>query len=376
MAKKDLKQITQKISQKVTQLLFAKKQESLVGIDISATSVKLLEFSRIAGGKYKVESFASAPIPKDAIINHEFKDIEAISNAIHLVKNRARSQAKYAAISISGASIVSKVIRIDGGLSKSELENQVFLEAGNYVPFPIEEVSLDYLILKEPSSEEDPLEILLVASRTENVASRADILEEAGFKAKVVDVDSYAMGRACLLMSQDFSEEQKRGNIALIDIGKLMTNFAVLSNFSIVYTHEEEFGGNQLNEHIQNTFDCSIEDASFAKKYGYFQNSETKEPDERIFTACQELIANHIHHLLQFYIASGNPPIDYIILSGGSCGIPKLAEYLTEQLKTPTKIADPFAHMEVASHINKDELKSMAPSLLVCCGLAMRRFDE
>lgn len=259
-----------------------------------------------------------------------------------------------------------------GILSDSEIETQILLEADQYIPYPLEEVNIDFDILGPSSTSPDMVDVLLAATRSENVDDRVAALEIAGLNAAVVDVESYAMERACGLLSNAAENERIDQTVAVADIGATTTTLHVLHDGKIEYTREQNFGGQQLTDEVQRRYGLSREQAILKIATDTLpDNYETE-----VLAPFKEALTQQIGRALQFFYSSSNyNRADQIILAGGAAGIRQLAELTEERLGLPTLIANPFDHMSVASSIKPQTLKDDAPTLMVAVGLALRGFD-
>ena len=159
------------------------------------------------------------------------------------------------------------MIEMDAGLSDEELENQLKIEADQYIPYPLEEVAIDFEVQGPAPRAPGRVEVLLAACRKENVEIREAALVLAGLTAKVVDVEAYALERSGLLASQ-LGTGHGELTVAAVDIGATMTTLSVLHNGRTIYTREQLFGGRQLTEEIQRRYGLSQEEAGLAKQGG------------------------------------------------------------------------------------------------------------
>ncbi|WNW13001.1 pilus assembly protein PilM [Pseudomonas sp. DTU_2021_1001937_2_SI_NGA_ILE_001] len=351
--------------------LFGKKAHTLLGIDISSTAVKLLELSR-SGSRFKVESYAVEPLPANAVVEKNIAELEGVGQALSRVLVKARTQARNAAVAVAGSAVITKVVEMDAGLSDDDMENQLRLEADQYIPYPLEEVAIDFEVQGYSVRNPERVEVLLAACRKENVEVREAALALAGLTAKVVDVEAYALERAFTLLSAQLGKGHEMLTVAVVDIGATMTTLSVLHQGRIIYTREQLFGGKQLTEEIQRRYGLSMGEAGLAKKQGGLPddyNSEVLEP-------FKEAMVQQVSRSLQFFFAAGQyNGVDYIMLAGGSASIAGLENLIHKRLGVPTMVANPFADMALSSKVNAGALASDAPALMVACGLAMRSFD-
>jgi type IV pilus assembly protein PilM len=350
--------------------LFKKKQKPLLGLDISSTTVKLLEFSR-SGGGFRVENYAVRPLPPNSVVEKNINETEAVAQVVRQVVQSARTKTKDAAVAVSGSAVITKVVEMPGDLSEEQMEAYISTEADQYIPYPLEEVSLDFDIQGPSDKNPDQVEVLLAACRSENVDTRVVVLEAAGLAPKVVDVEAYTIERAFRLIQEQL-EDQDEQVVAILDIGATMTTLSVLVDGKTIYTREQLFGGKQLTEEIQRRYGLSAEEAGLAKKQGGLPDDY--EPE--VLEPFKDAVVQQVTRSLQFFFSSSQyNDVDHIILAGGVAALEGLGGLIEEKLGTPATVADPFANMSIASRVNASALSSDAPSLLIAAGLAMRGIE-
>ncbi|MCM2320116.1 MAG: pilus assembly protein PilM, partial [Pseudomonas sp.] len=344
---------------------------TLLGIDISSTSVKLLELSR-SGGRYRVEAYAVEPLPPNAVVEKNIAEIEGVGQALTRVLAKARSGGKSVAVAVAGSAVITKTIEMDAGLSEDELENQLKIEADQYIPYPLEEVAIDFEVQGLSPRNPERAEVLLAACRKENVEVREAALALAGLTAKVVDVEAYALERAFALLESRLAGERGELTVAVVDVGATMTTLSVLHNGKTIYTREQLFGGKQLTEEIQRRYGLSFEDAGLAKKQGGLPDDY----DSEVLLPFKQAVVQQVSRSLQFFFAAGQfSEVDCILLAGGTASLAGLDRLIEQKIGTPCVVANPFADMALASKVNAAALASDAPALMIACGLAMRSFD-
>ena len=251
--------------------LIPKSQSPLVGVDISSTAVKLLQLSR-SGDRYRVEHYAVEPLPPNAVVEKNIVEVEAVGEAIRRAVARSGTKAKHAAAAVAGSAVITKTIPMPADLDEADLEAQVELEAGNYIPYPIEEVNLDFEVLGPMPGNPDMVQVLLAASRAENVELRQSALELGGLTAKVMDVEAFAVENAFELVAKDLAIPAD-SLVALVDIGATMTTLIVLRNGRSLYSREQVFGGKQLTDEIMRRFGLSLEVGWFEIRVGFVCDS-------------------------------------------------------------------------------------------------------
>lgn len=343
------------------------KASQVLGIDISSTTVKLLELSR-EGDRYRVESYAVAPLPPEAVVEKNVNQVETVGTLISDLVVRSKTRAKQAVAAVSGSAVIIKTIAMPAGLSEEDLEAQLTVEADQYIPYPLEEVALDFEELGPVPGREDQVNILLAACRQENIESRVDALEVAGLTPAIMDVEVFAMERALALLQTQMPASGPQ-TIAMVDIGASMTTLSVFADGESVYTREQLFGGKQLTDEIMNRYDLSFEEAGRAKKQGGLPEDYERE----VLEPFREAVVQQVSRSLQFFFSSSEyTQLDAIVLCGGVSAIEGLSNLIEERLNTPTIVANPFADMSVGPRVNAQALSKDAPAMMVACGLAMR----
>ena len=252
------------------------------------------------------------------------------------------------------------------------MEQQIQMEADQYIPYPLEEVNLDFEILGPAENDPDRVDVLLAASRSENVNDRIDAIELAGLKARVIDVESYAIENAYSLLAPQLPEQGIDQTVAVLDVGATMTTLNVMHDLKTIYTREQVFGGKQLTEEIQRRYGLSYEEAGMAKRQGGLPDNYVPE----VLEPFKEAMAQQVSRSLQFFFSSSHyNAVDHIVLAGGSAMINGIDEMIANKLGVNTTIANPFTHMTLASRVKAQSLSNDAPALMIACGLAMRSFD-
>ncbi len=279
---------------------------------------------------------------------------------------------RQAAVAVAGSAVITKTIQMAAGMSEQELESQITVEADQYIPYPLDEVSIDFEVQGPSDQNPDQVDVLLAACRKENVELREDSLEIGGLEAKVVDVEAYAMERAFELIQPQVDTDTDEQTVAIIDIGATMTTLSVLADGKTIYTREQLFGGKQLTEEIQRRYGLSQEEAGLAKKQGGLPDDYEME----VLEPFKEAVVQQVARSLQFFFSSSQyNEVDYVVLAGGTASTAGIAEMVQDKVGTTTVIANPFAEMALNSRVNASALSNDAPSLMIACGLAMRSFD-
>lgn len=352
-------------------MLFKKKSPPIVGLDISSTAVKLLELS-VTGTRYRVESYAVEPLAPNSVVEKNISDAEAVGDVIRRAVKRSGTRARHAAVAVAGSSSIIKMITLPKSLSSDEMESQIKVEADQHIPFPMEEVSIDFEVVGPTANNNETLDVMLAACRSENVDGRVAAVELGGLTPRIMDIESFAMERSYALISQQMPDAGAQKTIAVIDIGATMTTLNVLHDQKIVYTREQLFGGKQLTEEIQRRYGLSYEEAGMAKRQGGLPDNYVSE----VLEPFKDAMVNQVSRSLQFFYSSTQyNSVDHIVVAGGSASIAGIDELISQRMDIPASIANPFANMAIAPRIKAQALGNDAPSLMISCGLALRSFD-
>jgi type IV pilus assembly protein PilM len=341
-----------------------------MGLDIGSSSIRLVQLSR-HGSSYRIDHFAIEPLPQGVIVEKSVQDIEAISGAIQSAVRNSGSNSKFCAVAVSGSAVFTKAISLPANLAEADIESQVQIEANQYIPYPLDEISLDFEVLGPSPRNADMVDILLAASKNENVESRQDALESLGLKASVVDVESFAVANAFELI-REREGIRSTETVGIFDIGHDLSTLLILRNGRVVYTRDHPFGGNQLIEEITRRYDMTPEQAKF------FMRGEPG-PDNFEDEVLEPFMLNVVHQIsraLQFYSSSAEfSNIRTMYLAGSMASIKGLPDVVEQELGIKTGIADPVSGLEIAPSVAVAALTRNSPNLMVAMGLALRGFD-
>ncbi len=350
-------------------LFSAKKGQQLIGVDIATTSVKVIQLQR-QSRFFCLKAYAILPLASGLVVDRSIVDAEAVADTVRQALKRAKINSKFAVTALAGSAVITKIIDMDANLTDSEREAQIHLDADQYIPYPLDEVNLDFEVLGQSEFNPEMAQVLLAASRSENVEQRVEALLLAGLTTKIVDIESHAIERAFSLMVDTLPNAPHL--VAVVDIGHTQMTLYIAQDGKFIYSREQLFGGAQLTEAIQAYYGLSYDEATIYKK-------EHSLPDDYFTAVLTPFIDNVIQQItrsLQFYYSSSQyNNIDHIVLCGGSSTIPNLVTAIEEKLETSVSIANPFVNMSINSKIHKNQLAVDAPSLMVACGLALRSFD-
>ena len=352
--------------------IFSPKAPPLFGLDISSSSVKMLEIAEAGKGAYRVERYVIEPLPRDATVDGNISNLESVVEAVKRGYKRLGTRSKHVAMAVPTGAVITKKIIVPASLRENELEVQVESEANQYIPFALEEVNLDFQVVGPSPTSPDEQEVMIAATRKEKVEDRVAVAESAGLKAMVMDIEAFAQQSALGLVVKQLPSGGKDMNVAIVDVGANVMNVSVMRNEQSIYTREQAFGGNQLTQDIVARYGMSADEAENAKRSGGLPDDFETE----VLRPFMENLSMEVQRALQFFFTSTQyHSVEQILLAGGSAVIPGMDEVVHTRTQVPTMVANPFASMQASPRIQLKKLMVDAPSLIVACGLAMRRFD-
>jgi type IV pilus assembly protein PilM len=353
--------------------LLGKKNPPLIGLDISSSAVKLVELSEAGKSELRLECFASEPLPRGAVVDGNIENIDQVSDAIQRVWKKSGTRAKFVAMGMPPASVITKKIILPSGLSEEGLEFQVETEASQYIPFALDEVRLDFDVIGQVENSPEDIEVMLAATRKEKVEDRVAVAEAAGLTPTVMDIESYAARAAIDRITKQMPNAGQGKILGLFQIGAQVTHVSILLDGQLIYEREQPFGGHQLTQEIVRTYGLSYEEAEIKKKAGDLPDGYEME----ILGPFLENAALEVTRAIQFFFTSTPyTRVDELFLAGGCAIITGMVDMVANRTKLSTSVVSPFKGMQLGSNVREKQLRLEAPAYLVACGLAMRRFDR
>ena len=353
--------------------LFSRETAPLLGIDVSSTSVKLVELGRSRSGDLVLERCAIEPLERGWVTDGNIEKFDEVAEAVRRVVRKSGSKTKNVALALPASAVITKKIILPGGLSDKELEVQVESEANQYIPFSLDEVSLDFCVIGPSAASTGDVEVLIAASRKEKVSDRQGLAEAAGLKPVIVDVESYASRMAAGRVIETLPNKGVDSLVALFEVGGMTTSMQVMRNDDVLYERDQAFGGAQLTQLIVRQYGFSLDEAEAKKRSGELPEDYRS----AVLGPFIDSMAQEIGRALQFFFTS-TPynKVDRILLAGGSAALPGLTEAVTHQTSFSCMVINPFDGMEVASAVHARKITREAPSYLTSTGLALRRFFQ
>lgn len=353
--------------------LFDQKQAPLLGLDIGNSSVKLVELGLGKEKNLVLAACGVLPLESGWIKDGNIEKFDEVADAVRRLLKLTGTKTKNVVMALPPSSVITKKIVLPGGMTDQELELQVESEANQYIPFPLDEVSLDFCILGPSAGSKDDIDVLIAASRREKVQDLQGLAEASGLKPVIVDVKSYASRLAASRLIANMQDYSDDSIVALFEVGALTTSMQVIRLDEVLYDRDQAFGGTQLTQLIVLQYGFSYEEAETKKCRGEL-------PADFEATVLKPFIVNLVQEIsraLQFFFTSTtHNKVDLVMLAGGSAGLAGLTALVTRQTGYPCVVANPFKGMHIADGIVKKKLALESPSYLTACGLALRRFSQ
>ena len=347
-----------------------RKKVSSVGIDITSTAVRLIELSEV-DNRLCVEAYSVCSLPSGAVDGRTIMKAGEVGTAIQSAIHSSDIRLNRVIAAVPSSSIISKVISMPSGLTDDQMETLIALDADQHIPYPIEEVALDFEVLGQTPGRQDRVDVLLVACRRESIDQCLDVLKLAGIAPKVVDIEIYALERAYELVRPTACLDLAATS-ALINIGAFTTTISVLNRGMNVYADVQVFGGKQPTDEIVSRYGVDLTEAELL-----LRQSRLKEHEEDLHTTFANAVAQHVDRSLQFfYSSSAFHSVDHIFLGGDGALLSRLAPIVESRLSVPTSVANPFVNMSISPSVNAVALNTDAPGMMVAVGLALRGLTD
>ncbi|RZA07990.1 MAG: type IV pilus assembly protein PilM [Proteobacteria bacterium] len=355
-----------RVPRRGTKMLFGLGAKPIIGLDIGSSTIKLVEAEKKRGG-WVVKSFTSVTLPEDTIVDGEIVNHAAVVEAIRSVIKESGAGSKLVATSVAGSSVIIKHINIPHTAPK-ELEDQVYWEAEQYIPFDMKDISLDFEVVQEDAGE-GKMDILLVAAKKDFIEKRLAAIRECGLNPEVLDIDVLALAN----VFWENYEMTPDNAVVLVDIGASLTKINIVSDTTTIFTRDVAIGGKNLTQEIQNRLGISFQEAEVLK----IDACSTGQIPEEVLPLVQQISENvslEIRRSLDFYAASPvQLPVTAVFLCGGASRIPGLANMLSEMLGLPIEYLNPFNKVACSGkQFNEEFLSAISSSAAVPLGLALR----
>ena len=354
--------------------------KTILGVDISSSAIKLIEMEPSRDG-FIVIAYGVEPLPEGVTFDREIVDVAKIARVLHSVYKKSGARSRNVAVAVSGSSIISNYIDVPSSLTSKQVEARVKLEADTIIPFPLDEINLDFAVVGQNITSKDQVRVQVVACQRDYVDRRKEVVELAGLNPVVVDIESFAFARAYQTLI-DFTQNKPLKNsvltakdeiVAIVDIGATQFTFLVLSNQSIIYSVEQPFGGRQLTEDIQRHYNLTWAEAGRAKRKG----GRDADYAEAMLNPFKTLLIEHVTRSIQvFYSSTDTNKIDKLVLSGGVSKTDGLRDQISDAVGIPAEVIDLSKSISVSHLPSSERLTADIPAMMLAFGLALAKESQ
>ncbi len=349
--------------------MLLRKRKSIVGLDIGSSAVKLVELKQTKGGRFTLLHAGHATLSPEAIVEGTVMDSSLVVEvAQRLIQEQGTKNPNFG-VSLAGTSVAIRKIQVPA-MSEAELAESIHWEAEQYLPFDVNDVNLDYVVL---GSDADTMDVLLVAARKDRIADYTGIVAQLGKVPVLVDVDVFALQNA---YEHNYGVASDRV-VALVNVGAHIMNLNVLAHGQSVFWRDIVFGGNAYTEAIQRELNLTREQAE-AVKTGEQLGDHTPQTILGVLNGVSEDLASELQKTFEFfYTTSSYDHVDEVVLAGGACQVLNLDTVLKERLNVRAEVMNPFREIEYSeSQFPPEWLNRHAPAMAVAVGMALRTVGE
>ena len=352
--------------------LFGKKK-GLVGVDIGSSAIKVVELKPggKGGNEYQLANLGLEPLPPEAIVDGAIMDSGAVIDAIQRLFTAQKIKTSEVATSVSGNAVIVKKISLPQ-MTAEELAESIHWEAEQYIPFDIQDVSLDYEVV-EGGGAGGNMDVLLVAVKKDKIGDYTSAISQAGKNPSIVDVDVFAL-QNCYEVNYGIDAGRV---VALLNVGASIMNINITKGATSIFNRDIAVGGNQYTDAIQKDLNLSFDQAEALKKGARVEGAN---PDnlQPILQAVSENIALEIQKTFDFFKAtSSEDRIDRIFLSGGTAKVKGLQELLADRFDAGVELLNPFNSVTYNPRdFDPDFISDIGPQAAIAVGLAARKVGD
>lgn len=347
-----------------------KKTNALLGVDIGTTSIKIVQIVAL-GKNYQVAAYASVPLPKGAVVKGVIEKLPEVVEAFERAVARCGVNVKQVAMAMPTQAVTTRNLAFPSNFPDQSIFEQIEADAHLHIPFPLDEVRLDFSKVG-PSKNKNDVDVLLAVARREQVDGRINAAEAIGLSPTVIDVESYCIQRS-IAQSARLMPQQGIGLIlAHLDIGASTTTLTVVQDHNILFQREQPFGGYQLTVDIAKQYGFTNEEAEIKKRTGELPEDYPLKVLKPFLQDAGQVAARSLQF---FYTSTPYGRVDQILLAGGTATLQGMLDAVTHKTQVPVVLFNPLDGYEVHTRVNRTQMEIDAPGLTVACGLAMRAFD-
>lgn len=345
--------------------LFNNKTNQLIGIDIGSRYVKAVLLSQ-KGKQYRLDAIACEPIFGDVFQEREIKDFDAVNHTLRKLKKSLQTNVKNAVFAVSGSTVLTKTIDMEQGLSDIDLEAQIEIEADSLIPYPINEVYIDFEELGVSATKKGRSDVLLSVAHKNIIENRTLLSREAEYDVKVMDIEGYALGNAML----HFAGFDANETTFCLNIGAAQLQMTVVANGQVIMSRELPFGTDNLASEIAMSFGINKGDAIKGLVSGDLPDTWR----DLIYPQFLSSLQMQMNRILQLYANTCNTELPkQIYVCGGAIHLKGLVDDLAMDMQIDIQIFDPLSVFEVSKGIDISELQGA--QFAIATGLAWRSFS-
>lgn len=341
-----------------------------MGLDLGARAIRLVELGQVQDGSLVLERCASAPLEPAWVVDGTIEQFDPVAQALRTLVRQSGSRARLVALALPASAVITRKITLPADLPAHELEAQVQAEAQQYIPFSLDEVSLDFCVVGPAPSAADEAEILIAASRREQVQDRQALAEAAGLQPHIVDIESFAARRAASRLIEARAARAEGGLVALFQMDEAGIGLQVLRDEEVLYERDQPGGGVHLAQQVATHYGLTLDEATERLRTGQLPQDHA----QRVLAPYIDGLAQALAQDLRFFFAS-TPyhRVDHILLAGRAAALEGLGAAVERHSGSPASLANPFEGMALRPGVRPPQ--EDAPGYLTACGLAMRRLS-
>lgn len=337
---------------KVKELMPKPKPNSLVGLDIGTTSIKIVKIIN-TNESHMIDAFAIEPLNPDDVK-------QSIENCL----SKAKINTKFVNTSISGQGVVIRYVLMPK-MSLPDIKSSIALEADKYFPFPINEVEMDCCILEE-KPQENKVFVLIAAAKKELIEQRLSLLSNLGLEVETIYTDSIAIANVFKVLGGNI--EEKPSAFAVLNIGGTYSNLNIIKDNIVRFTRDISCGGIDFTKRICNILGLDMESAEDLKI-----TSETDK--QKVLQACESVLNSLVTEVrlsFDYFETENNIPVGLLYLTGGGSCLAGLEEFMKQNLGIEAKVWQPLSSLSISPALPAADLTYSANQLSIAIGLALK----
>jgi type IV pilus assembly protein PilM len=335
-----------------------------------------VELSRSGPGQWTLVSHARAPLPGGAVEDGQIERLDVVAHVVRDLVQRARVRSRRVAMALPTKNVILRKVRLRSDMSDEELAVHVEAEAATFVPFPVEELALDFSVVGPAAGSDTEVDVLIAAARRDRVQDRLALAEAAGLEPIVVETESNASQLALREWQRRRGQVQSDETTALVELGHESTNLKVVAGQEILFEREQAWGARHLIGRVMREFGLNEEQA----RVGQIEGKLPIGYDVELVPEHCSATAREVDRMLQFFYAfssgASGRRLSGVVLAGGAASLKGMANQVADATGLPVTVIDPFEHMQLGPGADRKALAGHSAAYLQACGLALRSFES